>query len=79
MHVDHHPIINEFPEFRDTIHDLKQKDSHFARLLEKYEQIDKDIVRAENGVDHLGDFSLETLKKERLGLKDELYKALKAA
>ena len=75
--VEHHPLIREFPEMRERIHDLKQSDQHFARLFEDYEVADKAIVRAENGVDHLGDVELEGLKKQRLSLKDQLYARLR--
>lgn len=76
MHIDHHPLIAEFPEHRDTIHRLKSSDAHFARLMSEYEEMDKSVVRAENGVEHLGDLALEELKKKRLLLKDEISKLL---
>lgn len=76
MHIDHHPLIAEFPEHRDAIHRLKSSDAHFARLMSEYEEMDKSVVRAENGVEHLGDLALEELKKKRLHLKDELSKIL---
>lgn len=76
MHIDHHPLIAEFPEHRDAIHRLKSSDAHFARLMSEYEEMDKAVVRAENGVEHLGDLALEELKKKRLHLKDELSKIL---
>jgi uncharacterized protein YdcH (DUF465 family) len=38
--------------------------------------IDKAIVRGEQGIENLGDVYLENLKKERLLLKDFLYKML---
>jgi uncharacterized protein YdcH (DUF465 family) len=41
--------------------------------------VDKAIVRAEQGIEALGDGYLETLKKERLALKDILFGMLKSA
>jgi uncharacterized protein len=79
MHVEHHPLIAEFPEYRDAIHDRKQSDAHFAKLFAEYETIDKAVVRAENGIEHLGDLALEELKKQRLALKDTLYNTLRGA
>ena len=75
----HHPLILEFPEHKDKIHDLKVNNSHFRRLAFEYEGIDKAIVRAEQGIEILGDDYLDTLKKERLALKDLLFGMLRAA
>ncbi len=77
MHVEHHPLIAEFPEFREAIHATKQSDAHFARLFEAYEAVDKQICRVENGIEAMSDFAVEEIKKERLQLKDELYTILK--
>ena len=73
----HHPLIQEFPELKDAIHQLKLNNSHFRRLAFEYEGVDKAIVRAEQGIEVLGDDYLETLKKERLMLKDLLFGMLK--
>jgi hypothetical protein len=75
----HHPLILEFPEHKDRIHELKVNNSHFRRLAFEYEGIDKAIVRAEQGIEILGDDYLESLKKERLALKDLLFGMLRAA
>jgi uncharacterized protein YdcH (DUF465 family) len=80
MHVENHPsLANEFPEFKEKIHTLKIDNAHFAKLFEEYNHLDREIIRIEEGVEHAGDFDLETLKKKRLGLKDELYRMLVAA
>ncbi len=78
MQVEHHPLALEFPEFKDTIHTLKLANAHFAKLFDEYTDTDKAINRAENGVDHLGDSALETLKKVRVQLKDQLFQLLQA-
>ena len=75
----HKPLILEFPEHKDKIHDLKVNNSHFRRLAFEYEGIDKAIVRAEQGIEILGDDYLDSLKKERLALKDLLFGMLRAA
>ena len=77
MHVDHHPLVAEFPEFKTAIHELKQSDAHFARLFEEYEVIDKAVVRVENGVEAMADLALEALKKQQA--KGELPKLAKQA
>lgn len=76
MHIDQHDLVHEFPEHRERIHELKVNDRHFAELFRQYHQIDHDIVRIEDGVEHRSDAELETLKKQRLQLKDQLYARL---
>ncbi len=76
MHIEHHPLISEFPAHRDAIHALKLSDAHFNRLAGEFEKLDKAITRAENGEEHLGDLALEVLKKQRLSLKDQLWDSL---
>lgn len=76
MHIDHHPLASEFPEFKDKIHELKQDSARFTRLFGDYEQVDKTVVRIENQVEAASDEELEQLKKTRLALKDELYRLI---
>jgi len=79
MPLEHHPLIEEFPEYRDAIHRLKIENAHFHHLMGKYEELDKHIFRIEDGSEPTEDVVVETLKKQRLALKDELHDMLKAA
>ena len=74
-----HSLINEFPEYRDAIHDLKTSNNHFARLFDQYHHVDKEVHRIEEGVENTSDFYLEDLKKKRLHLKDEMYGMIKSS
>lgn len=76
MQVEHHPLSAEFPEFKETIHELKLGNAHFSKLFEEYDHADKAINRAENGVEHLADAALDGLKKVRISLKDQLFQML---
>ena len=76
--VEHHPLIQEFPELREKIHALKISDTHFSNLFEEYEVVDKAVVRIENGIEPNTDDYLEEQKKIRLHLKDKLYAILTA-
>ena len=78
MNVEHHPLVHEFPEHREALHSLKLSDAHFARLTEEYETVDKEIVRIEDDIQAASDVTLETLKKQRLQLKDQIYARLTA-
>ena len=63
-------------EYRDEIHDLKQKDAHFSRIFEKHNELDQKVEDAEANRVILTDVELEILKKEKLLLKDEAYKII---
>ncbi|MCG4452128.1 MULTISPECIES: YdcH family protein [unclassified Pseudomonas] len=76
MHIEHHPLIHDFPELRAELHDLRQADSEFARLADEYETLDKRICRVEEGIEVLADDALAVLKRERVDLKDQVAKRL---
>jgi uncharacterized protein YdcH (DUF465 family) len=75
---EHHHLLNEFPELKDRIHELKVSDDHFARLYEEYNKLDDEILRIEEGVETPSDEYTEKLKMRRVELKDKLYAMLKA-
>lgn len=79
MQPAHHPLIDEFPEYREEIHNLKSENTHFRNLAHEYEKIDKAIVRAEQGIETVSDDYLEAIKKQRLHLKDQIYSMLKTS
>lgn len=77
MPIAHHPLIEEFAEYKDAIHELKLNNAHFRRLAHEYEGIDKSIFRAEQGIEMVNDDYLNSIKKERLHLKDLIYSMLR--
>ena len=64
--LEHHPLMKEFPEYKERMHELKLKNRHFDSLIEKYEALDKHVFRVESEEEVLDDVSLENLKKEHL-------------
>lgn len=68
-----------FPEFRDLITQLKSTDHHFIRLFDKHNEIDQQIKNMEARITSGTQEEIESLKKEKLQLKDELYAILKKA
>lgn len=74
-----HPLIKEFPEFKDQIHDLKMKNNHFSKLMQQYEELDKQVFRIESSAKPTGDEYIRDLKKKRLKLKDDLHSMIKEA
>lgn len=76
---EHHNLADEMPEYKDKIHELKQANRHFAKLYDEYVEVDKTIYRIEEGIETPSDEYTETLKKQRVLLKDELCDMLKIA
>lgn len=74
-----HALQEEFPEAAATLAHLKTNDAHFAKLSDKYHEINREIHRIETEVEPASDEALESLKKQRLALKDEIAGLLKAA
>ena len=60
-------------EYRDIISKVKVENAHFAKIFERHNELDQKIVDVEEGREHMERFELETLKKEKLRLKDEAY------
>jgi len=78
MPLSHHPLVKEFPGQKDDIHRLKMENNYFHNLMDKYEELDKEIFRIEDGSEPTDDLVVEQLKKERLALKDELFQLIQA-
>ncbi len=68
-----------FPEYRDLITQLKTADRHFLNLFDKHNDLDQKIKNMESGIEPATSIAIETLKKEKLALKDELYQILRKA
>ncbi|SNY49485.1 hypothetical protein SAMN06297280_1430 [Arsukibacterium tuosuense] len=71
-----HDLIHEFPEHKALIHTLKMENSHFARLFDEYHDVDHEVRRIETGAETTADEYLETRKKQRLLLKDQLFEMI---
>lgn len=71
-----HELAEEFPEHVDAIHSLGQDDAHFARLSDEYHTLNRSIHRAETDVEPTEDLHLVEMRKQRMALKDELYRIL---
>ena len=74
-----HELAEDFPEHAQRISALKQSDGHFARLFDKYHEINRTVHRAETNVEPLEELVEVELRKKRGALKDELYQMITAA
>lgn len=68
-----------FPEYRDLITQLKTSDGHFLNVFNKHNDLDQRIKNMEDRIEAATHETIETLKKEKLKLKDELYGLLRKA
>jgi len=75
----HHPIVREFPEYRETVKKLKAGDENFRKMFEEYHTLDEAIYRIEEEIDFATDQEIEELKWRRAWLKDHIYHALRRA
>ena len=73
MQVEKHTLLNDFPDHHHTIRHLKMHDAHFTKLSDSYHELDSEVRKLEEGNSPVEDEYLETLKKRRLHLKDELF------
>jgi uncharacterized protein len=71
-----HEIPDEFPEYKDKIHELKLINGHFARLFDEYHELNRVIHRIEAAGINTSDEEFENLKLVRVRLKDEIYQML---
>ena len=68
-----------FPEYRDLISQLKTSDHHFGRLFDQHNALDQKIKNMEARIETGAPEEIESLKKEKLQLKDQLYTILRKA
>ncbi len=73
-----HELPEEFPEYKARIRALKHSDTHFARLAEAYEALNRKIHRAESFVEPTDALHEAEMRRQRLALKDEIWKLLQA-
>jgi len=74
-----HDLHAEFPDQAELLHKLKLSDRHFQTLAQRYQDVNGEIHRVESEVAPASDERLETLKKQRLALVDEIAQVLKKA
>jgi hypothetical protein len=72
-------LADVFPDQADALHQLKLTDAHFAKLADQHHALNREIHRIEAEIDAASDDRLETLKKERLQLLDEIAAMLQNA
>ena len=67
-----HELPEEFPAKAEAIQAMRMTNTHFARLADRYHEVNRTLHRMETNIEPADDFTQEALKKERLKLKDEI-------
>ncbi|CBG39369.1 YdcH family protein [Helicobacter mustelae] len=62
-----------FHEYRNEITKLKGSNAHFEKIFNEHNELDQKIKNAEDGIEVMGNLEIESLKKQKLRLKDEVY------
>lgn len=63
-----------FHEDRETVTELKTTNAHFKKIFDEHNDLHDQLDKAEaGGVEHISHLEIETMKKKKLKLKDELY------
>lgn len=68
-----HDLHALFPDHGPALHRLKLENSHFRKLAGEHHDLEVQIRRFEASLAAVSDEDLETLKKKRLFLLDEIY------
>ncbi|BCV38353.1 MULTISPECIES: YdcH family protein [Shewanella] len=67
-----------FPEYRDLITSLKNSDSHFQKLFDEHNLLDKEIKNKESQLSSEFTQEVKEMKKRKLELKEQVFAILKA-
>ena len=78
VHLSHtpHELAEEFPQFEEAMHEMRQSNAHFAKISEDYHTLNRAVHRAETDVEPTDDLHLTEMRKQRMALKDEVYQML---
>ena len=72
-------LDEDFPGMAERMHALKTSNNHFARLVEEYNELNREIHRVETRVEPTSEDVEEELKRRRVRLKDEIAEMLAGA
>lgn len=72
-------LHNAFPGDADVLRQLKTENTHFQHLAMRFEALDDEADRIDEGLEAASDERLELIKKQRLALLDEIAPIVAAA
>ena len=68
-----------FPEYRELVANLRKNNTHFAKLFEDHNVLNRHISHLELDPLSYIQEDIDMLKRKKLKLKDELYSIIKKA
>lgn len=74
-----HELSEAFPDAEDRIRRLKAADPRFAELTDRYDDVNRQVLRIETGEEVANDVYLEDQKKRRLLILDQIAARLRTA
>jgi hypothetical protein len=74
-----HDLAEDFPGAAEKIHRLKQENAHFAKLVAEYDEVNREVHRAETNLAPVEEMAEIALRKRRAALKDEIARLLARA
>lgn len=72
-------LHNAFPDDAEVLRQLKANDAHFQVLAARFDAVDAEARRIDEGLEPASDERLESIKKIRLALLDEIAPIVAAA
>ncbi len=71
-----HELAEDFPEYAETIHQLKTTDSHFRKLADEYHDVNRQVHRMETEVEAVSSDTEKHVRERRVHLKDQIAQYL---
>jgi uncharacterized protein len=69
-------LDDDFPDMAERMHALKTSNNRFARLVDEYNELNREIHRVETRIEPTSEDVEEELKRRRVRLKDEIAQML---
>jgi uncharacterized protein YdcH (DUF465 family) len=73
-----HELHEEFPNDIERLREMRQSNTHVARLMDEYHELNRTLHRGETNVEPMADSELTQMRKQRLMLKDEIARLLRS-
>lgn len=77
MPIPAHTLESDFPEYSDTIRQLREVDPEFRTESDSYHRLDKEIRGLEDSGVATDDNHFNELKIRRAHMKDQLYRRIR--
>ncbi|USD34636.1 MULTISPECIES: YdcH family protein [Vibrio] len=74
-----HSLLNEFPQYKETIRALAKMDENFLAAMKSYDSLDKEIRKLEMMDSPVSDEEMHKMKHDQAVMKDQLHKRLISA